>query len=63
MAASRQPDAGYSVTAATWLRMGGVYVLAALRGGGEYGARTGTEPARSCASRTCSTTSSARPNG
>ena len=28
----------YSVTAATWLRMGGVYVLAALRGGGEYGA-------------------------
>jgi prolyl oligopeptidase len=28
----------YSVTAATWMRMGGVYVLAALRGGGEYGA-------------------------
>ena len=28
---------GYSVTAATWLRMGGVYVVAALRGGGEYG--------------------------
>lgn len=29
---------GYSVTAATWMRMGGVYVLAGLRGGGEYGA-------------------------
>ncbi|RZL35338.1 MAG: S9 family peptidase [Rubrivivax sp.] len=27
----------YGVTAATWLRMGGVYVLAAIRGGGEYG--------------------------
>ncbi|QPF75194.1 S9 family peptidase [Roseateles sp. DAIF2] len=29
---------GYSVTAATWMQMGGVYVSAALRGGGEYGA-------------------------
>ncbi|HEX2012588.1 MAG TPA: prolyl oligopeptidase family serine peptidase, partial [Roseateles sp.] len=29
---------GYSVTAATWMRMGGVYVSAVLRGGGEYGA-------------------------
>lgn len=28
---------GYGVTAATWLRMGGVYVIAAIRGGGEYG--------------------------
>ncbi len=28
----------YAVTAATWLKMGGVYVVAALRGGGEYGA-------------------------
>ena len=28
----------FSVTAATWMRMGGVYVLASLRGGGEYGA-------------------------
>ena len=28
----------YGVTAATWMRMGGVYVLASLRGGGEYGA-------------------------
>ena len=27
----------YRVTAATWLKMGGVYVTAALRGGGEYG--------------------------
>ncbi|MCE4557178.1 prolyl oligopeptidase family serine peptidase [Roseateles cellulosilyticus] len=27
----------YNVTAATWLRMGGVYVSASLRGGGEYG--------------------------
>jgi len=27
----------YGVTAATWMRMGGVYVLAAIRGGGEYG--------------------------
>ena len=29
---------GYSVTAATWMQMGGVYVQASLRGGGEYGA-------------------------
>ncbi len=29
---------GYNVTAATWMKMGGVYVLAVLRGGGEYGA-------------------------
>ncbi|MFG6447088.1 prolyl oligopeptidase family protein [Roseateles sp. BYS180W] len=29
---------GYGVTAATWMKMGGVYVLAAIRGGGEYGA-------------------------
>ncbi|MBL8523244.1 MAG: S9 family peptidase, partial [Betaproteobacteria bacterium] len=28
----------YRVTAATWLKMGGVYVTASLRGGGEYGA-------------------------
>lgn len=28
----------YGVTAATWLKMGGVYVSASLRGGGEYGA-------------------------
>ncbi|MFT7721652.1 MAG: prolyl oligopeptidase family serine peptidase [Roseateles sp.] len=28
---------GYGVTAATWLKMGGVYVIAAIRGGGEYG--------------------------
>ncbi|HEY0956736.1 MAG TPA: prolyl oligopeptidase family serine peptidase [Roseateles sp.] len=28
---------GYGVTAATWLRMGGVYVVASTRGGGEYG--------------------------
>ncbi|OWQ93630.1 S9 family peptidase [Roseateles aquatilis] len=28
---------GYGVTAATWMKMGGVYVLAVLRGGGEYG--------------------------
>lgn len=27
----------YGITAATWMKMGGVYVLAALRGGGEYG--------------------------
>jgi prolyl oligopeptidase len=27
----------YAVTAATWMQMGGVYVLAAIRGGGEYG--------------------------
>ena len=27
----------YRVTAATWLRMGGVYVTASIRGGGEYG--------------------------
>jgi prolyl oligopeptidase len=28
----------YRVTASTWMRMGGVYVSASLRGGGEYGA-------------------------
>jgi prolyl oligopeptidase len=28
----------FGVTAATWMQMGGVYVLASLRGGGEYGA-------------------------
>jgi prolyl oligopeptidase len=27
----------YNVTAATWMKLGGVYVLASLRGGGEYG--------------------------
>jgi prolyl oligopeptidase len=34
--ASQTP--GYGVTAATWMQMGGVYVSASLRGGGEYGA-------------------------
>ena len=29
---------GYSVTSATWMAMGGVYVSASIRGGGEYGA-------------------------
>ncbi|MBC7622558.1 MAG: S9 family peptidase [Aeromicrobium sp.] len=28
----------YRVTASTWMRMGGVYVSASIRGGGEYGA-------------------------
>jgi len=28
---------GYNVTAAAWMQMGGVYVTAAIRGGGEYG--------------------------
>jgi prolyl oligopeptidase len=28
----------YRVTAAAWMKMGGVYVTAAIRGGGEYGA-------------------------
>jgi len=28
----------YRVTASTWMRMGGVYVTASIRGGGEYGA-------------------------
>jgi prolyl oligopeptidase len=27
----------YGATSATWLKMGGVYVIAAIRGGGEYG--------------------------
>jgi prolyl oligopeptidase len=29
---------GFSATFATWMRMGGVYALGVLRGGGEYGA-------------------------
>jgi prolyl oligopeptidase len=29
---------GYNVTAASWMQMGGVYVSASIRGGGEYGA-------------------------
>ena len=28
----------YRITAATWIKMGGVYVSASIRGGGEYGA-------------------------
>lgn len=28
----------YGVTAATWMKMGGVWVIASIRGGGEYGA-------------------------
>jgi prolyl oligopeptidase len=28
----------YSINTAAWLRMGGVFVIAAIRGGGEYGA-------------------------
>jgi prolyl oligopeptidase len=28
---------GYNITAATWMQMGGVYVSASIRGGGEYG--------------------------
>lgn len=28
---------GFNVTAATWMQMGGVYVSASIRGGGEYG--------------------------
>ena len=28
---------GYNITAATWMAMGGVYVAASIRGGGEYG--------------------------
>jgi prolyl oligopeptidase len=34
-AVSQTPN--YNVTAATWMKMGGVYVLAVTRGGGEYG--------------------------
>jgi len=33
-----QPNTpGFNVTAATWMQMGGVYVSASIRGGGEYG--------------------------
>jgi len=52
----------YNVTAATWMRMGGVYVTAVLAAAANT-ARTGTKPAPSCTSKTCSTISSPPASG
>jgi len=53
---------GYSEKVAAWVRLGGVYAIAAIRGGGEFG-QPWHDGGRSPESRTCSTTSSPRPNG
>ena len=45
----------FSVTNAVWLEQGGVYAVANLRGGGEYG-KSGTTPELKCKNKMFSTT-------
>lgn len=54
---------GFSVADLVWMEHGGLIAYANLRGGGEYGGKSGIAPAPSCASRTSSMTSLAPPSG